>query len=244
MTAIANGVDYKSAPEDYAALHQIYFPYIVNLVSKNGIDDNNKEDVASDILLRLMENRFLEDFDPTRVNEYQGQLRPARFKSFLSRIIHLYVQGHRDKQKRLARREIQVCDIVVGDDGGSKHGLTPGSAGDTWADLYGTPHADHADEVIDVLQEEQEAEGVRQWLATRDKRSIHDRCELVTLYNAVRIQVLAHGVYNVRELQGQFGISTTTMHNWLWWLKVNLAVLYGRPIPRKRPRVLPPKVTP
>lgn len=239
MTTTASGVDYKSAPADYAALHEMYFPYMVNLVSKNGIDDNNKEDVACDIFLRLMEHGFLEDFNPDLVFEYEGQLRPARFKSFLSRIVSLYVRGYYDKQKRLAHRESQICDLVVSDVYSGR-----GVEKTTWVDLHGEPTPDHSDDVIDMVAEQQEAEGVRQWLATRERRSIHDHCDLVELYDEVRSQVLSTGQYDVQRLQERFGIGTTTMHTWLWWLKTNLAALYGRPTPRKRARVLRPKVTP
>lgn len=240
MNTIAHGVDYKSAPPDYAALHEMYYPYVVNLVAKSGINENNKEDVASEIFLRLMENDILADFDPTLVFEYEGQLRPARFKSFLSRLVVLYIRGHKDKQKRLAEREYQICDMQVGD-----FDNKPGFSGaHTWADLYGPPGEDHADIVIDVVQEEQEAAGVCRWLSQRPRRSHVDACDLVDLYLTVREQVLTTGNYDVQQLRERYGIGTTTMHTWLWWLKQNLAVLYGRPMPKRRPRRVPGKEQP
>lgn len=234
MFATATGVDYKSAPPDYAALFQIYYPYIVNLVAKNGIDDNNKEDVASDILMRLIEHDFLADFDPDLVFEYEGQPRPARFKSFLARIVYKYVRGYYDKQKRLAAREIQICDNTIGDSD-QQHGMRSGGS---WIDLFGPANADFSDDVIEMIGEEQDSGWLRTWLSTRERRSSHDRCDLVELFDAVRAQVLSTGFYNIADLEKQFSLSTTTMYTWLWWLKSNVAAAYGRATPPKRRRVL------
>lgn len=233
MTSIASGVDYKSAPSDYAALFTIYYRYIVNLVAKNGIDDNNKEEVACDIIMHLIDIDIIGQFDPDLVFEYQGSMRPARFKSFLSRRVFTYCKHYRDKQKRLAARELQLCDQhLTSQRAGSSKEVSP----DTWVDIHGTPHPDHADTVIELVGEQQDATWLRTWLASRPRRSTHDRCDLVELFDAVRQQVLTTGEYNIADLRAQFQLSTTTMHVWLWWLKANVAEAYGRPTPPKRSR--------
>lgn len=240
MSKAGSGVDYKSAPKNYADLHTMYYPYMVNLVSKNGIDDNNKEDVASEIFLRLYERGFLDQFNPDLVFEYQGEARPARFKSFLSRVVTIYVRGYSDRQRRLNRREIQICDLHMGDE--SSNGFGGGELkGTNWADLYGQENIDHADEVLDKVMEEQDARYLRDWLATRPKRGVHDTCDLVALFDVVRIQLLRDGEYNNKLLREHFGISATTMNNWMRWLKENLAIAYGCQTPPKRARILRPK---
>lgn len=239
MATSVSGVDWKSAPEDYAALHRIYYPYMVNLVAKNGIDDNNKEDVASEIFLRLIEKGFLEQFDPDLVFEHNGELRPARFKSFLARAVTLYTRGHYDKQKRLSSREVKICDVQFENE--TSNGFF--GVQDTWANIYGPPNPDHADDIIEMIMEEQDARGIRAWLSVREKRSSHDTCDLVELYDAVRAQLLEFGEYDVKKLQEKFHLSCTTMHTWLWWLKQNLAVAYGREVPPKRRRTLRNKAT-
>lgn len=231
MATIVSDADWKSAPKNYAAFHQQYYPFVVNLVAKNGIAENNKEDVASEIFLRLYERRFLEMFNPDLTFEYEGQCRPARFKSFLARVVLQYVRGYCDKQKRLSKRELQICDLQMGDDDDT-------SDGTGWAELYGETSADHSEEIIEKVFEEQDATAMREYLKTCPKRSVHDACDLVELFDAVRAQVLATGEYDVKELKDRFHIATTTMHNWLWHLKGNMAFALGRPLPAKRARTL------
>jgi DNA-directed RNA polymerase specialized sigma24 family protein len=104
VTAIANDVDYVSAPKNYADLFEQYYMYVVNLCAHFGIDEQNKEDVACEILLRFMERGSLEKFDPYLVFDYRGQVRPARFKSYLSRAVEMYVRGHREKNNKHSPR--------------------------------------------------------------------------------------------------------------------------------------------
>ncbi len=236
MNNVAN-TDLVSAPHSYEDMHRTYFPYIVSLCSVNGIDENNKEDVASEIFLRLMERRFLDQFDPTLVFEYQGQKRPARFKSFLSSVVVTYVRGHYDKQMRLKRREPQLIDTPNRPAGNADPGGLPGD-GRPWIEVHGPEHPDHADAVLDKILEEDNADAVRAFLADIPPRSSHDRCDLVALYTAVREQILEFGVYDIKKLTELFAISSTAMHTWMWWLKANLAELYDLPLPPKRPRNL------
>lgn len=235
MTAIAADVDYVSAPKNYADLFTQYYPYVVNLCGRFGIDDNNREDVASEIFLRFMERGSLEKFDPELNFEYMGEMRPARFKSYLSRAVDMYTRGHRDKLKKLARRELQICDVDFSmnvQDAGGYHS----SADAPWVEVYGDPHEDHADHVLDTMNEEAEAVGVRKILARVPRRSPHDRCDLVALFDAAREQILTIGQYDISALRELFGVSSTAMHSWMWWLKENLAEIYGLPVPAKRPR--------
>lgn len=232
MTATATDVDYVSAPKNYADLFEQYYAYVVNLCARFGIDDNNKEDVASEILLRFMERGSLEKFNADLRFEYCGEWRPARFRSYLSRAVEMYTRGHRDKLNKLRRREVQICDLPVrqGAAGAKEAG------GDSWADLYGQPHQDHAEEVLNMINEESEAAGVRAVLARIPPRSSTDRCDLVAVYDAARAQILATGHYDIKKLKDIFGISSTAMHSWMWWLKENLAHIQGLPVPPRRPR--------
>jgi hypothetical protein len=224
-----------SAPENYAEIFKLYYPYIVNLCSRFGIDDNNKEDVASEIFLRFMERGSLEKFDPELSFEYRGRLRPARFKNYLSRAVDMYSRGHRDKLAKLARRELQICDVDYSINAKDGSGYQS-SADSSWVEVFGESHDDHADRILDMMGEESEAAGIRVLLAKVKPRSAHDRCDLVALFDAVRIQVLTFGEYDIAILKDHFGVSTTAMHTWVWWLKANLADIYGMPVPAKRPR--------
>lgn len=241
MTTIDSDVDYVSAPANYADFFRLYYDYTVNFVAKLGIDDNNKEDVASEILMRFLERHSLEKFDAELSFYYREEMRPARFRSYYSRSIEMYARGMRDKQKKLARRELQVCDVVngPGDQPGSNTVDVPWggkSSHTSLGEFLAEPCQDHSDGVLDAMTEEAEAEGIRRALAMIPARSAHDRCDLVAVYDAVRTQVLAYGEYDINRLREHFGVSSTAMHSWIWWLKENLAVIYGLPVPAKRPR--------
>lgn len=237
MTVTENDVDYVSAPSNYADLFTIYYSYVINLCGQFGIDDNNKEDAASEILTRFMERRSLEKFDPHLEFEYRGEARPARFKSYLSRAVDMYSRGIRDKQHKLARREYQINDVVPVP-GQHQSEWILGSANARWVEVFGEATPDPADGVHDMFDEEVEANTVRALLAQVPLRSTQDRCDLVALYDAVRIQILTYGEYDISVLKDRFQVSTTAMHSWMWWLKTNLATIYGRPVPAKRARRL------
>lgn len=234
MPIATSGVDYKSAPENYAELFRIYYVYVVRLVHKHGIDENIKEDVASEILTRFFERGFLEKFDPTLTFPYKGELRPARFRSFLSKFVLTYVRGHYDKQQRTAAREIQICDMQV-----SGHQSTAGDI--RWIDVYGPMTDGHEEAVLDEVMADELIKGLRNYLADVPRRSDYDNCNLVALWDALTTQVRDRGECDVKALSEQFGVSYTAMHTWIWWLRENVAQATGRPVPTKRPRTTRPK---
>lgn len=227
MPTATNGVDYVSAPKDYAELHRIYYKYVVNLVFKHGIKQDSKEDVASEILAKFLERGFLEKFDPNLTFEYKGTMRPARFQSFLSNFVLLYVRGHQERQFRTSKRELLICDLLVGD---NRH-----SQAETWVARYGEPIDGPEDDVLDDVMENDLVIGLRSYLADVPRRSHADRCDLVALFDAVVEQVRDRGECNLYQLSNKFNVSYTAMHTWMWWLKANLAHALGRPIPKKRP---------
>lgn len=229
MPIAASGVDYVSAPKDYAELFRIYYVYVVRLVHKHGIDENHKEDVASDILAKFFERGFLEVFDPSLSFPYKGEMRPARFRSFLSKFVLRYLRGHLDKQKRNARREWNVCDLLV-------EGPITGGVGVRWVDIYGEPHPDHEDEVLDGVISDDLIRGLRDYLADVPPRNEYDRCDLVVLFDAMVEQIKDKGEYDMYALAQRFGVSYTTAHNWMWMLRAHLCEATGRPLPAKRPR--------
>lgn len=113
-----------AAPQDYEEMFKEYYGYVCQLVCKFGIEEQSKEDVASSILLRFYERDFLAKFDPSLEFEYQQVKRPARFKTFLSGFVELYVRHHRDNQGKRASRYPLQCDMRL-------------SSGDTWLEVHG-----------------------------------------------------------------------------------------------------------
>lgn len=227
MPVTDNGADTISAPADYAALYTQYWDYVLTLVRRFGFEENRREDVAAEVLLRFYERDFLAVFDPTLVFEYQGQQRPARFKSFLTKFVLTYLRGLKDKQRRQANREKLICDTVVG------HQVDT-----AWIDVFGdtVPGADEI--ALGRLEEQDLVQRLREHIKTVPRRSGYDTCDLLALYDAVIAQIREHGVWNVAELRARFGVSNTAMNAWLWRLRENLAVALDRPVPPKRPRVV------
>lgn len=230
MKIADGGVDYVSAPRDYAELFSRYYTYVVALVRREGIDDNSKEDVASDILLRFYERDFLNVFDASLMFSFAGQPRPARFKSFLSRFVLAYVKGFRDKQSRLNTREVLLCDMPIG-----VNNATSGSTQGTWVDVFGDPMDDHEGDVLDSLAESALVAGLRAHLVDIPRRSTYDHCDLLALFDAIVEQIRSDGEWNTRALHRRFKISPTAMHTWLWYLRTTLSVALNKPVPLRRP---------
>lgn len=217
------------APRDYDECFRLYRDYIVALVTKMGIDDSRAEDVAHDILTRFFERDFLAVFDPHMVFTHHGRFRTARFKSFLTKFTITYVQGHRDKQRRLATREPLLMDAqVTGTDGGAatqstwgeQHcGQTPSAEDDLLAGEFGVH------ELIAHL---------RDYVASVPRRSRFDTCDLVKLLDEVLRQIDECGHWDITELRKTFGVGSTAMHSWMWWLRENCANALECRLPTKR----------
>lgn len=233
MAEHESGVDYVSAPRDYAELFDIYYAYVVNLVHHLGIHESRKEDVASEILTRFLERDFLAKFDPTLVFTHEGKQHPARFKNFLSKFVASYVRGHYDKQQRLTSREV----LYSGVDNDSSNSTPP----DAWFDKLTREHPEIEDHLLDMVAEQELATGLRSYLHGIARRSPYDTCDLVALFDAVAEQIRDLGEVNIEKLKDKFQVSNTAMHNWMWWLRENLCEATGRPVPPKRRRTLKPK---
>lgn len=232
MNFTKNDADF-SEPLDYADLYKKYYRYVVNTCAHLGIDEANKEDVASEILLRFMERGSLEKYDPNLNFEHHGEHHTTRFRTFLTRAVLLYTRGHREKLAKRASREVLTGGVsrntFLGED----------IPGDNWLeDLY-EPQQDHADWINDMLDEEADSAGVRKLLARIPRRNAHDLCDLVALFDAVRKQILATGKYDINRLSINFGVSVTAMNTWMWWLRENLADIYGYALPPRRGRRQP-----
>lgn len=200
-------IDYAVAPVSYEELFRNYYSFVVGLVGKQGISPDNREDVASEILLRFYERDFLNEFDPSLTFEVNGKTVKARFKSFLSAFVVNYVRSHRDRQNLRAKREPLIVDgsdrsdyILQGTDSSAMH----------YEDDYSS------------LYEEELVAKLRAYLVTVPRKSRQDQCDLPRLFDAIVDQVRRNGKYSVKELQEVFGVSPTAIHSWLGWLRQNI----------------------
>jgi DNA-directed RNA polymerase specialized sigma24 family protein len=162
--------------------------------------------VASEIMTRFLERRMLEEFDPSFEVVHDGKVRPARFKSFLSGFVAVYVQHHRDRQATQSRREPLKCDQPVGEGGAA------------WIDVFGGSSEDDYSEV----EESEFVALLRVHLASVPRRSKHDVCDLPALFESVVRMVRVDGRIDTKQLQNQFGVSNTAIHSWLKHMREQL----------------------
>lgn len=207
VTSKSSTIDYAVAPASYEELYRNYYSFVVGLVGKNGIAPDNREDVASEILLRFYERDFLNEFDPSLTFEVNGKIVKARFKSFLSAFVVNYVRSHRDRQNLRAKREPLLVDAAARDDS---------QVSPSWQIV---PYEDD----YSSLYEEELVDSLRAYLRTVPKKSRQDQCDLPKLFDAVVEQIRTNGKYSVKELQAIFGVSPTAIHSWLAWLRLNIS---------------------
>jgi hypothetical protein len=196
-----DGMVVPSGPDE---LFTQYYGYVKKIVGGTPmIPPQDAEDVAMEIMTRLIERDVVGMFDPGMTFSHDDKEIPARFRTFLTAQVNLYVKGQRDKLGRQRKRELLIID-------------TPSEDGLSWADMFGSE---------DDLSGLDAAEWVRQarsFLATVPRRSDRDRCDLVALFDEMIAQVAATGTTNTREIAVRLGVSPVVTGRWKQWLRQNL----------------------
>lgn len=195
------------APSGPDELFRQYFGYTKKIVSSTpAIPSQDAEDVAMEIMTRLVERDVLGMFDPHSTFHHDGKDIPARFRTFLTAQIHLYVKGQRDRLGRQRKHEAIILDAPVGEDDGA-----------SMADLFGGAEDDvsHLDAAEWIRQ-------ARSFLATVPRRSGQDACDLVRLFDALVSQASATGEVRVNEMALKMGVSAAVTGRWIQWLRQNL----------------------
>ncbi len=230
-TVVNEAAESGRVPRDYAEVFQTYAPHVRRRVIAHGIEDQNADDVTSELLLRFMERGSLEKYDPDRQFATAGQMRTASFETYLYRHVDIAVQGHRDKQNKQRTREPLVCDLVLSESGG---GTT------TWAqrneERFGVSKAGHEDDVLTMVVTENLVAQMREYLATIPPRNAYDRCDLVAVLDGVVEQILMSGHVDFELLARQLNVSPTSVNKYYWRMRELLCHATGRPVPGKRPR--------
>lgn len=222
MTDTVDGADLYAAPSTYADFFRQYYGYVVSLVRSLGISENNKEDVASEIITRFFERDFLNVYDPELLFEHEGELRPARFKSFLTKFVRTYLLGHRDRQHREQRREVLICDMPLGE------------AGDTnWIDVFGDPNPSYESNTLDWIAFDERVAELRDHMT----KIPTDAAVLVPFFDEYVKHIRLYGEADHKVLGEEFDVGTTAIHTWVWCMREYLATALGKPVPAKRPKV-------
>jgi len=194
-------------PQDYTDLFENYYTYVTRLVSKNGIDPLNAEDVAMSILSKFIENDVLADFDPTYGN------REAKFSTFLGGFVSLYVRHHRERQIVRRVREPIIMDLPEAQ-GKSKHGMG------TWGEYHSKPTV----ETYDDLYGDDLAQVIRKHLLTLPTGSRARKFTLVDLFDVLVEQVKNLGEHNYPAAAAALGVTPPAVRNALPALRAAVRV--------------------
>lgn len=196
-------------PANYSELFSHYYEYVQKLVVASGIEFQSAEDVTMAILTTFMEKDVLSDFDPERV--HHG--RKAVFMTFLSGFVRIYVRHYRDKQAKLVVREGRSTDVRISQFEGDV-------GGDTWIDVFGPIVETDYDAVYDASF----LSGIRSHLATASAGRKDSKLDLVAFFDALMTQMDMDGEVSTTALMAHFGVTRTTIHNWMDRLRTEVAV--------------------
>jgi hypothetical protein len=197
------------APSGPDELFRQYYGYLRKMVANTpAIPAQDAEDVAMDIMTRLVERDVIGMFDPGMKFHHDGKDIQARFRTFVTAQIQLYLKGQRDKLGRLRKHEAVVLDAPLSSDEDS---------GLSMADLFGGVEDDTSH--IDAAEWIRQA---RSFLAIVPKRSDRDSCDLVRLFDALISQAAVTGEVRLAETAQRLGVSQAVTGRWMQWLRQNL----------------------
>lgn len=205
-------------PADMAELAEHYWDFILGMVRKAGIPDQDAPDSVQYILERLDKTGAIGQFDPEHVTVHQGQPKRTRFSTFLGAKVLFYCRGERGRVYRRDSHELKILDVSAEDvlSTGTPQLLQGGDLlGVSWDDYSGLESAEAIRELRAVL-------------AAVPPRSKRDKCDLVALFDEIVAEVEADGGFTYAGIQDRFGISGTTAGAWLSRLRSVLSGALGR----------------
>ncbi len=201
-------------PSSFEELYSHYYSYVVKYVVKLGITPQNAEDVAQTVLAKFFEKDALSNFDQ---NYFEGS-RKALFTTFLSGFVELYVRHYRDRQQKQEYRE-----------GKSIYLFTPGAGkedmGDNHSIEWSDPYLPRTEETYEDFHFRELVHGIRAHLGAVRSTNSQDRCNMVDFFNAVLEQTYNDGKIDTLALSAQFGVSKTSIQNWLKRLRAEVAIV-------------------
>jgi hypothetical protein len=194
-------------------LARTYYGFILGMVRKAGIPDQDAPDSVQYILERLEKTDVIGQFDSEHVTEHQGRLVKTRFSTFLGAKVLCYCRGERGRVLKRDSRELKILD-ALGEDGTPLAGLLGAAA--SWDDYSGVDAAEFI-------------AGIREKLAQVPPRSARDKCDLVALFDELVAEISESGEFSYAGIQARFGISGTTAGAWLSRLRAVMKNALGRP---------------
>ena len=188
-------------------LFREYFGYVRKIVASTpAIPAQDAEDVAMEIMTRIVERDVLGMFDPDMRFNHGGREVKARWRTFLTSQVQLYVKGQRDRLGRQRKHESIILDAPVSEDDGVP-----------LAELFGGTEDD-----VSHLDADEWVRQAREFLAAVPRRSSRDACDLVQLFDALVSQVSVTGEARVNETALRMGVSPAVTGRWMKWLRQNM----------------------
>ena len=202
-------------PASMDELARVYYDFILGMVRKAGIPDQDAADSVQYILQQLgIAPSVIDQFNPEHTTEYQGRLHRTRFSTFLGAKVKLYCRGERGRLQKRSGHELLIVDTTT-EDGTPLADLI--GAGAVWDDYSRLDAADF----ISLMRSHLEAVPFRPG---------KDTCDLVALFDEMMAEVEQNGVFTYAGIQARFGISGTTTGAWLSRLRKVLSPALGRPV--------------
>lgn len=207
-------------PADYAEVFQMYYPYMLKLVKKFGMQPAAAEDTAMSILSKFLEKKALEHFDPDYNIEYRGETVKAAFRTYLSSFVVTYVKHHRHRQMvAMSRQGISLDTNLI--KGASSYG--DGTHLITVADSVLPPY----EETYEELHTADLIRTIRAHLAELPRRNDQDKCDMLLFFDIIHLQVSETEKLNNEELAEMFDVSKPTILSWKKRLRVELSTILG-----------------
>lgn len=210
--ATSDRQDVIPASMDELARH--YHDFILGMVRKHGIPDQEAGDSVQYILERLSKKNILGEYDPEYVSEHQGRKVRTRFSTFLGAKVILYCMGERGRILRRSSHELPVIDAAEGD---------------SLSALFGPVRAGSCDD-YSALEAQEFITRMRKHLAAIPPRSARDTCDLVALFDELVTETEQTGGFSYAGIQARFGVSGTTAGAWLSRLRKVLSPALGRQV--------------
>ena len=201
-------------PVSFEDMFSYYYEFVVKLVGHFGIDRQNSEDVAMTILTKFFEKDVLSDFNPEFTTQYGGVTRKAVFRTFLSGFVRTYVRHYKDRQVIHKRREGFSVDTPMFNYSDTGEAVT-------WMDYLGPRYYEEHED----LEEADLVRAIRERLALTKPRNAQDQCNMTEFFERVLQQVYETDHVDTAVLAEEFGVSKTSIQNWLKRLRSEVSVV-------------------
>ena len=201
-------------PKDFAEMYQHYYVYVLRLLVQQGIDQQDADDVAQIMFIKMNEKGLLEQFDPT----HGEREHPAVFTTLLSGFVLKYMRHYKHRQMVYQNREKHYVDQDM-TGAAANTGKMEHSYNSPWIDVYGPFFEDEYTAVTDA----EFRTSVRKHLAAAATGRRDSQLDLVALFDEIDRQVMLDGKYSTTDLMTVFSVTRTTIHNWLEKLRIEVA---------------------